>query len=254
MYLRLLRLVFTGSQLYTNFTSNVPSCCKLALIWSLLYRAFDLSSAYKLFHEEVVLIKDMLLRNGYPLTVYERCVNTFLRKIFQPKPVTVTVPGRPITIGLQYIGKNSLNVRAPLRRLVTKLYSNKELKIYFRSAQKMSSLFCIKDSTPFALRSKVVFCYTCAGCDASYIRKTSRHLHTRICEHLGILAISRSLKTPVFSAIREHNCSVRPSDESFTILTSGISDMDILTREALLIRELKPSLNGNVGQLELVLY
>ena len=53
---------------------------------------------------------------------------------------------------------------------------------------------------------------------------------------------------------RKHNCSVRPSTESFPILTSGISNMDILTCEALLIKELRPSLNGNVGQLELVLH
>ena len=196
----------------------------------------------------------MFLRNSYPLTVCERCVNTFLQKIFQPKPVTVTVPGRPITIGLQYIRKHSLNVRAQLRRLATKFYTYVELKIDFRSARKVSSLFRIKDSTPFVLRSKVVYCYKCAGCDASYIRKTSQH-HTRICEHLGISAItSRLLKSPVFSAIREHNFSVRPSAESFTILTSGISDIDILTREALLIKELKQSLNGNVRQLELILY
>ena len=103
-----------------------------------------------------------------------------------------------------------------------------ELKIYFRNARTMSSLFCIKDSTPFALRSKVVYCYMCAGCDASYIGKTSRYLRTRICEHLGKSAItSRPLKASVFSAIREHNCFVRPSAESFTLLTSGISDMDI---------------------------
>ena len=72
--------------------------------------------------------------------------------------------------------------------------------------------------------------------------------------HLGISAItSRPLKTPVLSAIREHICSVRPSAESFTILTSVISDMNILTCDDLLIRELRPSLNGNDGQLELVL-
>ena len=178
-----------------------------------------------------------------------------LTKIISTKPVTVTVPDKPITIGQECIGKHSLNVHTQLRRLVTKLCPHVELKIYFRSARKMSSLFRIQDSTPFALRLKVVYCYTCAGCDASYIGKTSRHLHTRICEHLGISArTSRPWKIPVFSATREHICSVRPSAESFTILTSGISDMDILTREALLIRELRPSLNGNVGQLELVLY
>ena len=165
------------------------------------------------------------------------------------------MPGRPITIGLLHSGKHSLNVRAPLRCLVTKFYTHVELKIYFRSARKISSLFRIKDSTPFALRSKVVYCYTCAICDVSYIEKISRHQHTRICEHLGIAAITpRPLKTPVFSAIREHYCSVGPSAESFTILTSGISDMNILTREALLIREWRPSLNGNVGQREIVLY
>ena len=71
----------------------------------------------------------MLLRNGYPSTVYEKCVNTFLRKIFQPKPVTVKMPGMPITIGLQHIGKYSLNVRAQLCRLVTKFYPYVELKI-----------------------------------------------------------------------------------------------------------------------------
>ena len=141
------------------------------MIWSLLYRAFHLSSSYKLFQEEVVRIKDMLLHNGYPSTVYERCINTFLRKIFQPKPVTVTMSGRPITIELQYIGKHSLNVRAQLRRLVIKFYSQVELKIYIRSAWKMSLLFPIKDSTPFARRSKVVYCYMCAGCDAATLDK-----------------------------------------------------------------------------------
>ena len=32
------------------------------------------------------------------------------------------MPDRPITIGLQYVGKHSLNVRAQSRRLVTKFY------------------------------------------------------------------------------------------------------------------------------------
>ena len=58
---------------------------------------------------------------------------------------------------------------------------------------------------------------------------------------------SRPLKTPVLSVTREHICSVGPSAEFFTILTSGISDIDILTRKALLVRELRPSLNGKVG-------
>ena len=244
---------FTG--LYTDFSSNVPKQYKLALIWSLVHRAFHLSSTYSLFHDEIMRIKDTVLQNGYPLEIFERCVNKFLRKTLQPSPTKLTVPRLPIMIGLPYIGKHSLNIRAQLQRWVARYYPHVDLKVYFRCARKMSSLFKCKDTTPFALRSKVVYCYTCASCDASYIGKTSRHLHTRICEHLGISsATSKPLKTPVFSAIREHQCSARPSAECFKVLTSGSSDMDILTREALLIRERKPSLNGNLGQLDLVLF
>ena len=54
------------------------------------------------------------------------------------------MPGRPITIGLLYIGKYRLNVRIQLRRLVTKFFSQVELKIYFRSDEKCHLYFVLK--------------------------------------------------------------------------------------------------------------
>ena len=45
-------------------------------------------------------------------------------------------------------------------------------------------MFSVKDPVPFDLRSRVVYKFLCAGCNASYIGETSRHLSTRVREHL----------------------------------------------------------------------
>ena len=46
------------------------------------------------------------------------------------------------------------------------------------------NMFSVKDSVPQGLRSRVVYKFSCAGCNASYIGETTRHLRTRAREHL----------------------------------------------------------------------
>ena len=45
-------------------------------------------------------------------------------------------------------------------------------------------MFSAKDPVPFALKSHVVYKFVCGSCNASYIGETTRHLATRIKEHL----------------------------------------------------------------------
>ena len=50
-----------------------------------------------------------------------------------------------------------------------------------------ADIFSVKDpvtAVPFNLLSCVVYKFTCAGCNASYIRETFRHILTRILKHL----------------------------------------------------------------------
>ena len=53
---------------------------------------------------------------------------------------------------------------------------------------------------PFHLRSRVVYQFTCAGCNACYVGETFRHISTRIREHLGRDRTSHSLvpNVPLF--------------------------------------------------------
>ena len=49
---------------------------------------------------------------------------------------------------------------------------------------KICDLFSAKDSLPNALKSYVVYKFTCAGCQSCYVGETKRHLPTRIKDHL----------------------------------------------------------------------
>ena len=55
---------FTG--VYSHFTSFLPSIDKFGLLYTLLFRTFTLCSNFKLFHLEIVELKKIFLRNGYP--------------------------------------------------------------------------------------------------------------------------------------------------------------------------------------------
>src|ERR1700743_1934988 len=111
--------------------------------------------------------------------------------------------------------------------------------------------------TPLKLRSRVVYEFNCFGCQANYVGQTTRHLRHRIAEHEGVSHLTgKIMKSQSHSSIRDHsllcngcNCST----SNFKILSTGKSDLEVLIKERLLIKDRKPSLNGNVGSFELFL-
>ena len=95
-----------------------------------------------------------------------------------------------------------------------------------------------------SLMSKVVYKASCWDCDDFYIGKTKRRLHDRKTEHFKALA--KSCHT---SAIADHITSTGHNIkwDRFDILATGRSDLHCKIKETLLIRELQPALNENVG-------
>ena len=75
----------TFSGVFTNFDSFIPLSYKTGLIWSLLYRAFSLCSSFELFHQELLKLKDIFKRNGYPTSFIDNCVKRFLDNVFIEK-------------------------------------------------------------------------------------------------------------------------------------------------------------------------
>ena len=48
----------------------------------------------------------------------------------------------------------------------------------------IGNMFGVKDPVPGGLRSRVVYKFACAGCNASYVGEMARHFSTRVREHL----------------------------------------------------------------------
>ena len=143
---------------------------------------------------------------------------------------------------LPYIGQSSINFQRKLEKIVKRFCKTGiSLRIVFTTI-KLSSMFSTKDSVPNALRSSVVYKFCCAGCNACYIGETSRHLVTRINEHL---------KTDKQSHVYKHvnsssNCKSLCDESCFTILDSANTKYELRLKEGLHIGWEQPSLNKQV--------
>ena len=112
------------------------------------------------------------------------------------------------------------------------------------------------------LRSKILYRFTCNGCNSIYIGKTKRHFLVRAYEHLGI-----SLKTgnkftynpnnDNNSGILDHinvpgNCN--GTLENFEIIGTATNDYYLRIKESLLLKKIKPTINSKEKSIPLKLF
>ena len=99
------------SGVFTNFESFLPYSYKCALIFSLLYRAFNLYSNFELFHKEIENLKNIFRKNGYPVNFPDFCIKKYLNNLYVKKEVYLLTPKKQLTVVLPFLGKNSLQSR-----------------------------------------------------------------------------------------------------------------------------------------------
>ena len=246
----------TSTSLFTNFNSFTPLMYRLSVFKCLIFRAYHLCSSWSLFHIEISNIRSMLLRNGYPSWILDRVIKSSVANFLQPN-VKYGPNKERVYIGLPFLGSVTDQLRRSIKQINKQFMPHKDLIVYFKPGQRISNFFRTKDSTPFELRSHVIYRYTCAECNSSYVGQTTRHLRHRIAEHTGTSHLTgKTMKAKVHSSIREH-CSRCPGSEcisqNFKILARGSTELELLVKERLLINREKPVLNGNCGSFELLL-
>ena len=91
----------------------------------------------------------------------------------------------------------------------------------------------------------------CWDCNAFYIGKTKCRLHDRKTEHFKALTSTNHV-----SAVADHMTLTGHTInwDHFDILATGRSDVHCKIKEILLICDLQPALNKNVGSEKLLLY
>ena len=240
---------FTG--LYTQWDSFTPRKYKINLIRTLTYRCLRICSSPCLLQSALDDLRRHLSRNGYPRGIISYNMNDVVNK-HQNKPKDmITVPKKEIFIVLPYLGIQSKIVTQQLKSCIYKFYGCFNLKIIFRNTRRIKSFFPYKDKLNRSLKSKVVYKASCWDCNDYYIGKTKRRLHDRKTEHFKALTNNSHS-----SAIADHMTQTghRIKWDHFDILATGQSDIHCKIKEALLIRDLKPALNENIGSEKLLLY
>ena len=194
---------FTG--LGTSFFSFVSSQFKKCAIKTLIHRAYHICSSFQLMHKEFNFIRSFFKNNGYPESIVNFNIRKFLDNVYVPHVSVCNVPKLQKYIVLPYFGIKSEDLKSELTCMLSKFYSYMDLRVILTNKNTIGSLFRFKDQVPMACRSSVVYLFSCASCDASYIGSTKRSLHCRVEQHLG-----RSYRTGIWlsrpdpSLIRNH--------------------------------------------------
>ena len=139
-----------------------------------------------------------------------------------------------------------------IKGLKTKL-PHCNFRIVFQNKCELINFFTFKDKIPTFLRSGIVYKFKCGGCNATYHGKTKRHFKVRMCEHLGVSALTgKRVKGDNDSVIKEHLfCNHSSGFDDFSILANNSNDFNVTLTESLLINRDHPPLNKNRRSLPL---
>ena len=143
----------TFSGVFTNFESFIPISYKSNLIFTLLFRAFKLCSNFELFHQEILNLKDIFKRNGYPGNFIDACIKRYLNQVFIDKKIYALAPKKELVCVLPFIGKKSLQLRSKLVKSIQNNLSFCHLKVVFQSPYKCHTKIDTK------IRSHLVYRY-----------------------------------------------------------------------------------------------
>ena len=204
---------FTG--LLLNQTSFTPTSYKTGLIHTLIDRTFRLNSTWAGFDTNLKKLKSILQRNEYLPKKIDNCVRKYLNS--ELCRTTETPPSdedKTRYYKLPYVGCYSNYAQKRLNNVIQKLCKpGTSIKLVFTSF-KLGQFFGNKDEIRFALKSFVVYEFVCRSCSASYIGETSRHLTTRIHEHL-----CTDKKSHVYRHLnRSPECKISCDDSCFSVL------------------------------------
>ena len=109
--------------------------------------------------------------------------------------------------------------------------------------------YMLKDAVPEGLRTRVVYKFSCASCNACYVVETSRHFSTRVREHL---LSDRS--SNVFKHLQSSEfCRASCTPDCFEILDSAATKYQVKLKESMFIKWEKPDLNQQVKHINLTL-
>ena len=171
--------------------------------------------------DEFDFLRSFLINNGFPLSFIISWIKKFLFKIFVPHSDVVSSRNK-FYFTLPYFGAHSVKIKSELSTLLHEFFPDVDFHIILVNNFKIGSFFNFKDKHPLAMRSSLVYKFSCARCASGYVGSTIHALHTRVAEHAGRSFCTGSLITvhPDFN-IRV----VPPTTSRLTPRNAGLLDV-----------------------------
>ena len=232
----------TDTGLLTSFKSFVSLNYKLGLIKTLIDRVYRINNTWEGFVSDMDNTSRILQKNEYPEELIGKNVNKYLQDKKSPKNMEKKEDQNSGFYKLAYIGKYSCYTEKKLKQIIEK-YCKKEtvLKIVF-TPLKLASFFSPKDKNRDELRSNVVYKFSCAGCNSSYVGRTTRHVGVRFREHLYTDEASHVHKHLQKSKKCAEKCR-EINEQCFKIIDTAQTSFSLNLKEAMWTRWEQPNLN-----------
>ena len=96
-------------------------------------------------------------------------------------------------------------VKTKLTKTMSKHMKFCKLRVIFHTNNRLKNYSRFKDFVPEALRSSLIYKFSCGSCTASYIGKTYRHFKVRVSEHQGVSPrTGKPVKGTLSTSVRDH--------------------------------------------------
>ena len=139
---------------------------------------------------------------------------------------------------LPFIGLHSKLMQKKIDQLFKRFCKSLKVKLVF-TIEKLRCPISTKDPYKNDHLSKVTYKFVCAGCNASYVGQTCRHLATTIDEHFG-----KDKKSHIYQHLMSSkDCLDNCSKDCFTVLDTANTKHQLKIKESLYITWLRPILN-----------
>ena len=89
--------------------------------------------------------KEIFEKNGYDDKFFDRCLRTFLNKVYSKNVPQHIVPKKDIYAFLRYLGKLSLSAKPTLEKTIGDILPCVNLKVVFSIKKWLSFTFTFKD-------------------------------------------------------------------------------------------------------------
>ena len=89
--------------------------------------------------------KEIFEKNGYDDKFFDRCLRTFLNKVYSKNVLQHIVPKKDIYAFLRYLGKLSLSAKPTLEKTIGDILPCVNLKVVFSIKKWLSFKFTFKD-------------------------------------------------------------------------------------------------------------